>query len=77
MTLNSLNQNAEKLFSSFLSLTASLSSWVGYEKGTKRRKARRREIEVGGDGSQFRNYFPDRDRLCEIETFFYRGFGIL
>jgi len=26
MTLNSLNQNAEKLFSSFLSLTASLSS---------------------------------------------------
>lgn len=39
MTLNSLNQNAEKLFSSFLSLTASLSSWVGYEKGTKSEKS--------------------------------------
>jgi hypothetical protein len=46
MTLNSLNQNAEKLFSSFLSLTASLSSSAGYEKGRNSGK-REREREEG------------------------------
>jgi hypothetical protein len=43
----------------------------------ERKKARRKETEVGGEGSEFRNYFPDQGRLCEIETFFYSGFGIL
>jgi len=47
MTLNSLNQNAEKLFSSFLSLTASLSSLVGYEKGKKRGKSEKESPKEG------------------------------
>ena len=55
MTLNSLNQNAEKLFSRFLSLTASLSSLEGYEKGRRRGIARVRKKSVEGRGKRITN----------------------
>lgn len=73
MTLNSLNQNAEKLFSSFLSLTASLSSSVGYEKGKESKKGRRRKL-VGTDHN-FEITFPTGAGYVKLRHSFIADLG--